>query len=149
VRGALESLAARLAASRATTDQRGQLSELASSSLAAARDHDVDGFRRCDEEFHDVLAAASANPYLARLIDNAYALTSTARQRDVPSAGESVDCATGHVQVAEAIAHRDPELAAAEIIAHVEMVGQLVLRAFLDQSTAHIPVSANERVENG
>jgi DNA-binding GntR family transcriptional regulator len=134
VRGALESLAARLAAARATPAQRSQLHELAAASLAAAREQDSGGFRRHDEAFHDVLAAASSNPYLARLIDNAYTLTGAARQRDVPSAGDSVDCATGHVRVAEAIARGDPAAAAAEAAAHVEMVGLLVLQAFLEAS---------------
>src|SRR5499426_1542668 len=95
VRGSLESLAARLAAGRATPAQRSELLELAAASLAAAREEDLDGFRRHDEVFHDLLAAAAANPYLAGLIDNAYTLAAAARQRDVPSAGDSADCAAG------------------------------------------------------
>ena len=132
VRGALESLAARLAAERATPAQRRQLLELAAASLAAAQDQDLDGFRRHDEAFHDVLAAASANSYLVRLIDNAYTLTAAARQRDVPRAGDSTDCATGHIRIAEAIAGGDAAAATAEAAAHVEMVGRLVLQAFLE-----------------
>ena len=87
VRGSLESLAARLAAERATPAQRSELIEFAAASLGAAQGQDTDGFRRHDGAFHDLLAAAAANPYLARLIDNAYTLTGAARQRDVPSAG--------------------------------------------------------------
>ena len=132
VRGALESLAARLAAERATPAQRRQLLELAAASLAAAQDQDLDGFRRHDEAFHDVLAAASANSYLARLIDNAYTLTAAARQRDVPRAGDSTDCATGHIRIAEAIAGGDAAAATTEAAAHVEIVGRLVLQAFLE-----------------
>ena len=132
VRGALESLVARLAVERATPAQRSQLLELAAASLAAAQNQDLDGFRRHDEAFHDVLAAASANSYLARLIDNAYTLTAAARQRDVPRAGDSTDCATGHIRIAEAIAGGDAAAATAEAAAHVEMVGRLVLQAFLE-----------------
>jgi DNA-binding GntR family transcriptional regulator len=132
VRGALESLAGRLAAERATPAQRSQLVKLAAASLAAAQAHDLDGFRRHDEAFHDVLAAASANSYLARLIDNAYTLTAAARQRDVPRAGDSTDCAAGHVRIAEAVADGDAAAATAEAAAHVEMVGRLVLQAFLE-----------------
>ncbi|MGN6174773.1 MAG: GntR family transcriptional regulator [Streptosporangiaceae bacterium] len=132
VRGALESLAARLAAERATPAQRSELLELAAASLAAAQDQDLDGFRRHDEAFHDVLAAASANSYLARLIDNAYTLTAAARQRDVPRAGDSTDCATGHIRIAEAIAGCDAAAATAEAAAHVDMVGRLVLQAFIE-----------------
>src|SRR5438876_726400 len=87
VRGSLESLAARLAAARASPAQRSQLAELAAASLGAAQGQDLDGFRRHDEEFHDLLAAAAANPYLSRLIGNAYTLSAAARQRDVPGAG--------------------------------------------------------------
>ncbi|HEV8276886.1 MAG TPA: GntR family transcriptional regulator [Streptosporangiaceae bacterium] len=132
VRGALESLAARLAVERATPAQRSQLLELAAASLAAAQNQDLDGFRRHDEAFHDVLAAASANSYLARLIDNAYTLTAAARQRDVPRAGDSTDCATGHIRIAEAVAGGDAAAATAEAAAHVDMVGRLVLQAFLE-----------------
>lgn len=132
VRGALESLAARLAVERATPAQRSQLLELAAASLAAAQDQDLAGFRRHDEAFHDVLAAASANSYLARLIDNAYTLTAAARQRDVPRAGDSTDCATGHIRIAEAVAGGDAAAATAEAAAHVDMVGRLVLQAFLE-----------------
>ena len=72
VRGSLESLAARLAAERATPAQRSELIEHAAASLGAAQGQDTDGFRRHDGAFHDLLAAAAANPYLARLIDHAY-----------------------------------------------------------------------------
>ena len=134
VRGSLESLAAHLAAVRATPAQRGELLELAAASLAAAREEDLDGFRRHDEAFHDLLAATAANPYLARLIDNAYTLAAAARQRDVPSAGDSTDCAAGHVRIAEAVANGDAAAATVEAVAHVEMVGRLVLQAFLETS---------------
>jgi DNA-binding GntR family transcriptional regulator len=134
VRGSLESLAAQLAAARATPAQRRDLLELAAASLAAAREQDLDGFRRHDEAFHDLLAAAAANPYLGRLIDNAYTLAAAARQRDVPSAGDSADCAAGHVRIAEAVANGDAAVATGEAVAHVEMVGRLVLQAFLETS---------------
>jgi DNA-binding GntR family transcriptional regulator len=139
VRGSLESLGARLAAARATPAQRSQLLDLATASLAAAQEHDLDGFRRHDETFHDVLASASSNPYLARLIDNAYTLTGAARQRDVPGADDSIDCAEGHVRIAEAIARGDSAAAAAEAAAHVEMVGRFVLQAFLEASEPGTP----------
>ena len=132
VRGSLESLAARLAAERATPAQRSELIEFAAASLGAAQGQDTAGFRRHDGAFHDLLAAAAANPYLARLIDNAYTLTGAARQRDVPSATASVDCATGHMRIAEAVARGDAAAAAAEAAAHVEMVGLLVLQTFLE-----------------
>ncbi len=139
VRGALETLAARLATERATQAQRGRLVQLAAASLAAARDGDVDGFRRHDEAFHDLLAAATANPYLVRLIGNAYTLTGALRQRDVPSAGDSVDCAEGHVRIAEAVARGDSAGAAAAAAAHVDMVGLLVLQAFTEATEPGAP----------
>src|SRR5262249_62177340 len=99
VRGSLESLAARLAAERATPAQRSELIEFAAASLGAAQGQDTDGFRQHDGAFHDLLAAAAANPYLARLIDNAYTLTGAARQRDGPSAPASPACATRHKRI--------------------------------------------------
>jgi GntR family transcriptional regulator, rspAB operon transcriptional repressor len=139
VRRSLESLAAQLAAARATPAQRSQLLGLAAASLTAARSQDLDGFRRHDEAFHDVLAAASSNPYLTRLIDNAYTLAGVARQRDVPGAAASIDCATGHVQIADAVARGDSAAAGAAAAAHVEMVGLFVLQAFLGASEPGAP----------
>jgi GntR family transcriptional regulator, rspAB operon transcriptional repressor len=139
VRGALETLAASLAAGRATQAQRSRLLELATASLAAARDQDAEGFRDHDEAFHDLLAAASSNPYLTRLIGNAYTLTGALRQRDVPSTGDSVDCAEGHVRIAEAVARGDSAAAAAAAAAHVEMVGLLVLQAFTEAAGPGAP----------
>ncbi len=136
VRAALEALAAGLAASRATAAQRAHLVEVAGLSLARAREYDEDGFRRHDQEFHDALTAATCNPYLVGLIGNAYILADALRQRDVPSAGDSVECATQHVAIAEAVARGDADAAAAATSAHVEKVEQLVLAAFLRAAPA-------------
>jgi DNA-binding GntR family transcriptional regulator len=95
-----------------------------------------------------VLADASANPYLTRLIDNAYTLTGAARQRDVPTAGDCLDCATGHMRIAEAVARGDDDAAAAAAAAHVEMVGRLVLQAFLDRAEPGTSLPVNERIGN-
>jgi DNA-binding GntR family transcriptional regulator len=145
VRAALEALAARLAASRATATQRAHLVEVAALSLALARQDDVDGFRRHDQEFHDELTGASRNPYLVGLIGNAYTLAGALRQRDVPSASDSVECAIQHVAIAEAIARGDADAAAAATSAHVEKIEQLVLAAFLRATPAarqHVPHAA-------
>lgn len=136
VRAALEALAARLAASRATTAQCAHLVEVAGLSLARAREDDVDGFRSHDQEFHDALTAATCNPYLVGLIGNAYTLADALRQRDVPSARDSVECAIQHVAIAEAVARGDGDAAAAATSAHVEKVEQLVMAAFLRATPA-------------
>jgi GntR family transcriptional regulator, rspAB operon transcriptional repressor len=144
VRAALEALAARLAASRATPAQRAHLVEVAGLSLARAREHDLEGFRRYDQQFHDALTATTRNPYLMGLIGNAYTLADALRQRDVPSSRDSIECATQHVTIAEAVAHGDADAAAAATSAHVEKVEQLVLAAFLNAAPAtpqvtHVP----------
>ena len=143
VRAALETLAARLATSRATATQRARIVEVAGLSLARAREDDADGFRRHDQEFHDELTAATRNPYLVGLIGNAYTLSDALRQRDVPSASDSVECAIQHVAIAEAVARGDADAAAAATSAHLEKIEQLVLAAFLRATPAARPQVAH------
>src|SRR6266536_35864 len=119
-------------AGRRGLDERGGVE----AARGRAREYDEDGFRRHDQEFHDALTAATCNPYLVGLIGNAYILADALRQRDVPSAGDSVECATQHVAIAEAVARGDADAAAAATSAHVEKVEQLVLAAFLRAAPA-------------
>lgn len=68
VRGSLESVAASIAAERATPDQRQRLVSLAELMRAAAGAGQVRDFSDLNIEFHATLASASTNAYLRRLL---------------------------------------------------------------------------------
>jgi DNA-binding GntR family transcriptional regulator len=126
-REALESYAARLAAERAGDSDLEQISVTARTCLACAQDGDLSGFRAWDGQFHQAVAAATANPQLIELIENALALVVTLRRRDVPHAEASVACAKAHVEIARAIEAGDAETAARTMQAHVRQVEGYVL----------------------
>src|ERR1700761_2117542 len=79
VRIGLETVAAQLAATRATDEQRAAIIAAASSSLQFARAEDSEGFAHWDREFHLSVAAASGNDLLAKAVEDSVTLAFTLR----------------------------------------------------------------------
>lgn len=132
IRQALEAFAARTAVERATESDRRAIAEAATESLRAAEAGDREGFSRWDAVFHERVTATVANPRLARLLDEAGALITTLRRRDLPHARASLECAQGHVAVAAAIEANDGDGAAEAMRAHLQRVKDYVLEALAD-----------------
>ena len=132
VREALESFTARVAAERAGTDVRASIAAAAHRSLEGAEAGDRGAFTTWDATFHARIGAVASNPRLAALIDDACALITTLRRRDLPHARASVECAQGHVRIANAISRDDADEAAAEMSAHLRQVKSYVLEALED-----------------
>lgn len=129
LRASLEQTSAGLAANRASASQAEILFELAQESLTAARRADRAAFKSADRRFHGTVAAACGNGLLAEAIENSLTLTAVLRERDVPMTGDSVDCATEHVAVAEAIGAGQGDQAAQRMSDHVLHVMSMVLGA--------------------
>src|SRR5215813_3620054 len=70
VRGALEALAVRQAATGLDDGARKALAAAMESLTAAARDRDVEQYSRAAIEFHDAVLAAARNRVLSRLLEN-------------------------------------------------------------------------------
>ena len=134
VREALECHAARVAAERATDEQRREIMTAARQSLAGAKAGDIDEFRKGDLAFHAGVQAVAANPRLSALLDDLFALIVALRHRDAPDRQESTQCGHAHVAVAKAIAAADADAAEREMRAHVRHVQGFVLAAF----TGHV-----------
>ena len=113
IREALEAFTARAAAERASEADREAITQAAEESLRGAEAGDQDAFSRWDSTFHVRVTAATSNDRLAHLLDDASALITTLRNRDLPNARASIDCAHGHIAVAAAIEARDADAAAA------------------------------------
>jgi DNA-binding GntR family transcriptional regulator len=127
VREALEVFAVRSVASRVSGADLERICDTAARSLEHAERGDQAGFREWDFAFHRAIAEAAANPRLKQLIEDVFTLIGTLRQRDFPDGSWSVDCARGHVQMADAIAKRDVSGAEEAAREHIRRVERYVL----------------------
>jgi DNA-binding GntR family transcriptional regulator len=127
VREALEVFAVRSVADRVSRDDLERISDAAARSLERAEHGDQAGFREWDFAFHRAIAEAAGNPRLKELIEDVFTLIGTLRQRDFPDSRWSVDCARGHVQIADAIARKDIAGAEAAAREHIRQVEGYVL----------------------
>lgn len=145
VRWVLEAAIARMAADRATAEQRAQLAVTSRNCLACAERADIEGFRRWDREFHQTAALAAGNARLSELAENALVLTSVLRERDVPAVGDALKCSQQHISIADAIESFDGARAAEAAEEHVRDVQQMVMSAFSLRTqgtlTAEVPQS--------
>jgi len=85
-RSGVECQGARIVAGAGDDGDIGRIRKFADRCLEAAERGDRVGFREYDRKFHLALADATDNPLLSKLIHDAFDLTSTLRQRDVPAA---------------------------------------------------------------
>jgi DNA-binding GntR family transcriptional regulator len=127
VREALEVFVVRSVTERVSGGDLERICEAAARSLACAEEGDQAGFREWDFVFHRTIAEAAANPRLKELIEDVFTLIGTLRQRDFPDDRWPVDCARGHVRIADAIARRDVAEAEAAAREHIRQVEAYVL----------------------
>jgi DNA-binding GntR family transcriptional regulator len=127
VRTGLESTAAKLAAERATAEQRQLITEAARKSLEFARNGDSAGFAEWDMSFHTSVADSCGNKLLAKAVGDSVVLAFTLRSRDVLTADDSVHCGRQHVQLAKSIKAGQTDLAAQQMLDHIAEVTKFVL----------------------
>ena len=133
-RRGLESFAAEIVAERGGAADIKLIREAASRCLEAAQAGDFTGFRHWDMQFHERIGQATGNPRLCELLTDSFAVVMALRRRDVPRAEGSVACARAHVQIAKAIARRDPEAAGKAMGEHVRQVEGYVLASLDEES---------------
>ena len=129
VRTGLETMAAQLAAIRATDKQRADIVTAAANSLQHARAEDAENFATWDRAFHLSVAEASGNELLAKAVDDSVTLAFTLRSRDVLAVDDSVRCGRHHVGISKMIKKGDSELAGQQMRDHIVSVTQFVLSA--------------------
>ncbi len=113
VRREIERLMARLAADRATDEERQEFIEIAGAMLEAGAGNDDIAFYRLDQRFNILVAAAARNEFALRSIG---LMSGISRRFWFRYCKQSADLATTaklHAAVAEAIAARKPKIAAA------------------------------------
>lgn len=112
-RRVLESLLARLAAERADGDERRRFEEVGAAMRAASDAGDDIAFMRLDRAFNVLVATAARNEFAVRAIGAMTALSRRFWYQHYKEVGDLPQSARLHADVADAIASRDGDAAAA------------------------------------
>jgi GntR family transcriptional repressor for pyruvate dehydrogenase complex len=132
VRRILEGAAVALAATRIDRDTIGHLRELTTSVDASTN---IEGLVAHDLEFHQAIASAAGNSYLASLLDSLSSHTVRARiWRGLTQENAVSRTLTEHETIVAALENGDAELAQALTLVHISGVEQW-LRAWADEGT--------------
>ena len=121
-RRVLEVGAASLAAGRATSERLAALAEEVAAMFASLDDQQQ--FLIHDIQFHQAVAAASANPALAALIDTISGLVYETRKATVERAGDLRESAEMHQSIYQAIKAGDAPKARDEMSTHLMLARQ-------------------------
>jgi DNA-binding GntR family transcriptional regulator len=123
VRAALESLAARLAATHLTEDDVGALQSILDEMMEAARREDLDKLVHLDNQFHETILQISRNKTLYQLWKTLqYGTWSIVTYRI--SSYEPTYLASRHQDLLKALQSRDPETAMHVMQHHIEDMGK-------------------------
>ena len=120
VRGALESLAAGLAAERITPEELEQLEQILHRISFYVENKDLKKLIEADTEFHDVLYTASRNRKLFSIISAMREQIQRFRTNSLAKPGRMKDTLIEHKKIVEAISQRDVALAQKLAIRHIE-----------------------------
>jgi DNA-binding GntR family transcriptional regulator len=112
-RRVLERLIARLAAERASLEERQVFAGLAQDMREAATAADDLAFMRLDHQFNELVAAASRNEFAVRSLSSMAGLSRRFWYQHYKQAADLPLTATLHADVCEAVAKRDAEAAGA------------------------------------
>jgi DNA-binding GntR family transcriptional regulator len=124
VRGALDALAARLAAERHTTLPAALLRD----GRRAAAGDDVQALIDADIAFHRALYAASGNPFIERSAETHWAHIRRAMGASLQNSQVRGPVWDEHQAIAEAITRGDGQAAAAAAAAHAQQAGEHLTR---------------------
>jgi DNA-binding GntR family transcriptional regulator len=113
VRRELERLMARGAAERATEEERQQFSAIAKGMREAAERADDIAFMRFDQQLNTLISTAARNEFASRSMGLMHGLSRRFWYQHYRETADLPRAARLHAEVAEAIARRDPEKAAA------------------------------------
>ncbi|NLW58756.1 MAG: GntR family transcriptional regulator [Firmicutes bacterium] len=120
IRGALEGLAAALAAERITDEELEELQRQLVKSSELIEQADLNGMVEVDTGFHQILYQASRNQRLAQIINNLRDQIQRFRQTSLSYPGRMKSALEEHREIVDAISARDPELARRLAQEHIE-----------------------------
>jgi DNA-binding GntR family transcriptional regulator len=123
VRAALESLAARLAATKVTEADLGELQSILDEMIEAGRENDTLRMTKLDNDFHGLIMEISGNKLLAQLWQTLrFGLWTIITTRITTY--DLLMLAERHRELMKALQSRDPELAMRTMQHHIEDLGR-------------------------
>lgn len=120
IRGALEGLAAELAAERITDEELESLERHLVRIAESIENNDLTTVVEIDTDFHSMLYTASRNQRLTQIINNLREQIQRFRQTSLAFPGRMKAALEEHRQIVEAISTRDPEMARKVAQEHIE-----------------------------
>jgi len=130
VRRELERLMARAAAERASEEERIKFSVIADSMKQASLESDAMAFMRLDHEFNALISASARNEFATRSMGLMHGLSRRFWYQHYRETADLPLAARLHAEVAEAIAKRDPDRAAAasdRLVGYIESFARSTL----------------------
>ncbi|MGM5022167.1 GntR family transcriptional regulator [Tardiphaga sp. 367_B4_N1_1] len=121
----LESMAAKLAASRMSKGDREKLAALHASAEGAVSANDFEQYDALNKQFHELIYRGSGNDYLEANIKDVRARLRVYRRYPFQKPGRLLQSFTDHGQIVAAIAKGDPEAASVIMRDHIEIGGRV------------------------
>lgn len=122
IRETLEGMAARLATNRLTKANLEKLRRKMEVELEKAVGNDYTGYLDVDRQFHESVISASGNQHLSQLMKSLRDRIQMLRHRSVILPGRAHKSFQEHLQIIDALAARDPDLAEERIRTHIRNV---------------------------
>lgn len=129
VRGALESLAAGLAAERITPEELENLERILLRISECVERKDLEALVEADSEFHDALYRASRNRKLSQIIWASREQIQRFRANSLGQPGRMRDALEEHKKIVEAISQRDVALAQRLAVEHIENAEERLMQS--------------------
>lgn len=126
LRASLESLAARFAAEKATDDDITNLGLVFDEVQEAIASHDTERMVEANTKFHVTIDSIARNPYLIQLIETLRGFDRRLRTKALMDPEEAERGFQEHRLIMDAIANRDPDLAAKRIEQHILRTSNVV-----------------------
>lgn len=127
IRGALEALAASLAAERIEEEELELLERLLVESKEAAKAKDLELMIKIDTRFHDILYQASRNKRLVQILSNLSEQIQRYRTTSLAYPGRLIHTLKEHRLLVDALAERNADLASELAREHIENVENVIL----------------------
>lgn len=149
IRGALEGLAAQLAAERATDEELEEMERMLVEIGEAIENKDVERLVETDTRFHEVLFRASRNERLTQILSLLREQIHSYRMRTLAHPARMRVALEEHRTLVEALAQRDPETARRVAQEHIESAENSLMALISAESQASRERSLDQAPGNG
>ncbi len=137
IRGALEGLAAELAAERIDEEELEELERCLFQIAECIESGDTEQIIEIDTRFHDVLFKASRNMRLVQIVNNLYEQIHRYRKTSLAYPGRAREALEEHKEIVEALCERNVELAHQLALKHMDKAENAIMTIILEGDNKH------------